>query len=211
MTLGSCHPIGLGTCIGLGLWITMTGPAIAQTITGDGSIGTQVTPGPNYVITGGQLQGGTTLLHSFTDFSLLNSTDTAHFDLGNVSYGGAANGVNVVIGRVTGGNLSTINGQIQLTGGNTPDLFLINPTGIVFGAGATLNVPGSFVASTAENVLFANNVAFGIGNTPDPLLTITAPTGLQLSSPSAPITVQGAGSSAVLTGASPTVTGISIP
>jgi filamentous hemagglutinin family protein len=98
-----------------------------------------------------------------------------------------------VIGRVTGGNLSTINGQIRLTGGNAPDLFLINPSGFVFGAGASLNVPGSFVASTAENVLFANNVAFGIGNTPDPLLTITAPTGLQLGSSSGEIIVQGTG------------------
>ncbi|WP_155834668.1 beta strand repeat-containing protein [Leptolyngbya sp. PCC 6406] len=164
---------------------------MAQTITGDVSIGTQVTPGPNYVITGGQLQGATTLLHSFTDFSLLNGTDTAHFDLGNVSYGGTADNVNLVIGRVTGGNLSTINGQITLTGGVSPDLFLINPSGFVFGAGASLNVPGSFVASTAENVLFANNVAFGIGNTPDPLLTITAPTGLQLGASAGTVEVQG--------------------
>ena len=192
MTLGPCHPIELGTCISLGLWITMTGPAIAQTITGDGSIGTQVTPGPNYVITGGQLQGGTTLLHSFTDFSLLNSTDTAHFDLGNISYGGAANNVNLVIGRVTGGNLSTINGQITLTGGVSPDLFLINPSGFVFGAGASLNVPGSFVASTAENVLFANGERFGVdGTTPSPLLTISAPIGLQLGATAGPIEVQG--------------------
>ncbi|MEB3210591.1 MAG: filamentous hemagglutinin N-terminal domain-containing protein, partial [Leptolyngbyaceae bacterium] len=153
---------------------------MAQTITGDGSIGTQVTPGPNYVITGGQVQGVTTLLHSFTDFSLLNSTDTAHFDLGNVSYGGAANNVNLVIGRVTGGNLSTINGQITLTGGVSPDLFLINPSGFVFGAGASLNVPGSFVASTAESVFFANGERFGVdGTTPNPLLTITTPLGLQ--------------------------------
>jgi filamentous hemagglutinin family protein len=172
----------------------LAAPAGAQ-VTADGTLGTTVTPSgaTTYTITGGQFQGSTTLLQSFGDFSLPNTTDTAHFDLGNASYGGAANGVNTVIGRVTGGNLSTINGQIRLTGGNAPDLFLINPSGIVFGAGATLNVPGSFVASTAENVLFANNVAFGIGNTPDPLLTITAPTGLQLGNNPTAITVQGSG------------------
>jgi filamentous hemagglutinin family protein len=172
----------------------LAAPAGAQ-VTSDGTLGTTVTPSgaTTYTITGGQFQGSTTLLQSFGDFSLPNTTDTAHFDLGNASYGGAANGVNTVIGRVTGGNLSTINGQIRLTGGNAPDLFLINPSGIVFSAGASLNVPGSFVASTAENVLFANNVAFGIGNTPSPLLTITAPTGLQLGNNPTAITVQGSG------------------
>jgi large exoprotein involved in heme utilization and adhesion len=93
---------------------------------------------------------------------------------------------------VTGGNLSTINGQIRLTGGNAPDLFLINPSGIVFGAGASLNVPGSFVASTAESVLFANNLRFGVdGTTPNPLLTVSAPIGLQLGASAGPIEVQG--------------------
>jgi filamentous hemagglutinin family protein len=185
------HPIPSLTAL---TCLVLAAPAGAQ-VTADGTLGTTVTPSgaTTYTITGGQFQGSTTLLQSFGDFSLPNTTDTAHFDLGNASYGGAANGVNTVIGRVTGGNLSTINGQIRLTGGNAPDLFLINPSGIVFGAGATLNVPGSFVASTAENVLFANNVAFGIGNTPDPLLTITAPTGLQLSSSSGEILVQGTG------------------
>jgi filamentous hemagglutinin family protein len=185
------HPIPSLTAL---TCLVLAAPAGAQ-VTADGTLGTTVTPSgaTTYTITGGQFQGSTTLLQSFGDFSLPNTTDTAHFDLDNASYGGAANGVNVVIGRVTGGNLSTINGQIQLTGGNAPDLFLINPSGIVFGAGASLNVPGSFVASTAENVLFANNVAFGIGNTPSPLLTITAPTGLQLGNNPTAITVQGSG------------------
>jgi filamentous hemagglutinin family protein len=185
------HPIPSLTAL---TCLVLAAPAGAQ-VTADGTLGTTVTPSgaTTYTITGGQFQGSTTLLQSFGDFSLPNTTDTAHFDLGNASYGGAANGVNTVIGRVTGGNLSTINGQIQLTGGNAPDLFLINPSGIVFSAGASLNVPGSFVASTAENVLFANNVAFGIGNTPSPLLTITAPTGLQLGNNPTAITVQGSG------------------
>jgi filamentous hemagglutinin family protein len=185
------HPIPSLTAL---TCLVLAAPAGAQ-VTADGTLGTTVTPSgaTTYTITGGQFQGATTLLQSFGDFSLPNTTDTAHFALDNASYGGAANGVNVVIGRVTGGNLSTINGQIRLTGGNAPDLFLINPSGIVFGAGATLNVPGSFVASTAENVLFANNVAFGIGNTPSPLLTITAPTGLQLGNNPTAITVQGSG------------------
>ncbi|MFE4107177.1 two-partner secretion domain-containing protein, partial [Almyronema epifaneia] len=182
MNLGFLSPLVLGTSLGASLWLGVFSPtARAQTVTGDGSIGTQVTSGPNYIITGGQQQGTTTLLHSFGDFSLLNTTDTAHFDLNHPSYGGTANAVTTVVGRITGNNLSTINGQISLTGGNTPDLFLVNPSGFVFGAGASLNVPGSFVASTAESVLFANGVSFGVdGTTPSPLLTISAPLGLQM-------------------------------
>jgi filamentous hemagglutinin family protein len=184
------HPIPSLTAL---TCLVLAAPAGAQ-VTADGTLGTTVTPSgaTTYTITGGQFQGSTTLLQSFGDFSLPNTTDTAHFDLDNASYGGAANGVNVVIGRVTGGNLSTINGQIRLTGGNAPDLFLINPSGIVFGAGATLNVPGSFVASTAESVLFANNLRFGVdGTTPNPLLTVSAPIGLQLGASAGPIEVQG--------------------
>jgi filamentous hemagglutinin family protein len=184
------HPIPSLTAL---TCLVLAAPAGAQ-VTADGTLGTTVTPSgaTTYTITGGQFQGSTTLLQSFGDFSLPNTTDTAHFDLGNASYGGAANGVNTVIGRVTGGNLSTINGQIRLTGGNAPDLFLINPSGIVFGAGASLNVPGSFVASTAESVLFANNLRFGVdGTTPNPLLTVSAPIGLQLGASAGPIEVQG--------------------
>jgi filamentous hemagglutinin family protein len=184
------HPIPSLTAL---TCLVLAAPAGAQ-VTADGTLGTTVTPSgaTTYTITGGQFQGSTTLLQSFGDFSLPNTTDTAHFALDNASYGGAANGVNVVIGRVTGGNLSTINGQIRLTGGNAPDLFLINPSGIVFGAGATLNVPGSFVASTAESVLFANNLRFGVdGTTPNPLLTVSAPIGLQLGASAGPIEVQG--------------------
>jgi filamentous hemagglutinin family protein len=184
------HPIPSLTAL---TCLVLAAPAGAQ-VTSDGTLGTTVTPSgaTTYTITGGQFQGSTTLLQSFGDFSLPNTTDTAHFDLGNASYGGAANGVNTVIGRVTGGNLSTINGQIRLTGGNAPDLFLINPSGIVFGAGASLNVPGSFVASTAESVLFANNLRFGVdGTTPNPLLTVSAPIGLQLGASAGPIEVQG--------------------
>jgi filamentous hemagglutinin family protein len=184
------HPIPSLTAL---TCLVLAAPAGAQ-VTADGTLGTTVTPSgaTTYTITGGQFQGSTTLLQSFGDFSLPNTTDTAHFDLDNASYGGAANGVNVVIGRVTGGNLSTINGQIRLTGGNAPDLFLINPSGIVFGAGASLNVPGSFVASTAESVLFANNLRFGVdGTTPNPLLTVSTPIGLQLGASAGPIEVQG--------------------
>ncbi|WP_446345693.1 CHAT domain-containing protein [Coleofasciculus chthonoplastes] len=50
-----------------------------------------------------------------------------------------------------------INGLIQVTGGN-PNLYLMNPAGIIFGSNAQLNVPGDFIATTADAI------GFGDGN-----------------------------------------------
>jgi filamentous hemagglutinin family protein len=70
------------------------------------------------------------------------------------------------MGRVTGGDASLINGLIQVTGGNS-NLFLMNPAGIIFGSNAQLNVPASFMATTATGIGFGGNHwfnAFGENN-----------------------------------------------
>ena len=61
------------------------------------------------------------------------------------------------------------------------NLFLINPNGILFGEGARLDIGGSFLATTAESILFNDNNEFSAVNPNDPpLLTINTPIGLQL-------------------------------
>ncbi|NEO88617.1 MAG: S-layer family protein, partial [Spirulina sp. SIO3F2] len=85
-----------------------------------------------------------------------------------------------VISRVTGNNITSIDGILSVTGGNSPDFFLINPNGIVFGANAVLNVPGSFLASTAESIQFADGSEFSTTGTT--LLSVTTPTGLGMGS-----------------------------
>ncbi|WP_208341480.1 beta strand repeat-containing protein, partial [Aetokthonos hydrillicola] len=54
------------------------------------------------------------------------------------------------------------------------NLFFLNPSGIVFGRNAQLNVGGSFVGSTANAIQFGNLGIFSAStpNTPTPLLTI---------------------------------------
>lgn len=92
-------------------------------------------------ISGGTLSSnGSNLFHSFNQFGL-NQNEIANF-LSNPS-------IQNILGRVNGGNASVINGLIQVTGGNS-HLFLMNPSGIMFGAGASLNVPASFTATTEE-------------------------------------------------------------
>jgi filamentous hemagglutinin family protein len=113
---------------------------------GDGT-GTDVVLEDNrFDISGGQ-QSGANLFHSFEKFGL-NSNQIANF----LSQPGIEN----ILGRVVGGDASIINGLIQVTGGNS-NLFLMNPAGIIFGAGASLNVPASFTATTATGIGIGSN------------------------------------------------------
>ena len=74
-------------------------------------------------ITGGSLsQDGNNLFQSFEQFDIPNQT-TANFI--------SSPGIQNVIGRITGGSFSQIQGTISLTGGNS-NLFLINPAGFFF-------------------------------------------------------------------------------
>lgn len=120
--------------------------------------GTIVTPlGSRFDINGGTFSGDrTNLFHSFTKFGL-NAEQTANF-ISNPT-------IRNILGRVTGGDASIINGLIQVTGGNS-NLFLMNPAGILFGSGASLNVPASFTATTANGIGFNSGSfnAIGINN-----------------------------------------------
>ena len=131
--------------------------AFGQSITPatDGT-GTVVNPQGNRIdISGGKLSGdGANLFHSFQQFGL-SQTQTANF-LSNPA-------IQNILGRIVGGDVSVINGLIQVTGGNS-NLFLINPAGIVFGANAQLNVPASFSATTANSIGFGDSSFNAIGS-----------------------------------------------
>ncbi|MGD1897100.1 MAG: beta strand repeat-containing protein [Phormidesmis sp.] len=152
------------------------GAAIAQVVIPDtnssSTTNTLVGDTGTFVITGGT-QRLNTLFHSFTDFS--PESQNVLFQLNN-----SQQAIEQVISRVTGTNSSFIDAQLALTGGNTPDLYLINPHGITFGANSSLSLPGSFTASTAETVLFEQGHSFSaIAPNSAPLLTVSTPTGLQ--------------------------------
>jgi filamentous hemagglutinin family protein len=140
--------------------------AAGQRITVDGRFSpAQTLVGPNYSITANLgKQVGSNLFHSFGQFGLSTGESAA--------FSGPAT-VNNVIGRVTGGNLSSIDGRIQsnIAGAN---LYLINPSGIVFGPHATVNVSGSFHASTADYVKMSDGAKFQATN-PDASTLSAAP------------------------------------
>ena len=179
--------------------------AAAQSITIDGTLSpAQTLSGPSYTI-GASLgkQVGANLFQSFGRFGLAAGE--------SATFTGPA-GIANIIGRVTGGSPSNINGAIvsQIIGAN---LFLINPFGIVFGAGASVNVSGSFHASTADYLKLSDGAifsathpdgstfsaappaAFGFLNASPPAITVSgsnlaAPHGLELVG--GPVTIIGA-------------------
>ena len=135
--------------------------AVAQ-VTSDNTLGTVVDP--NLVITGGTTVGGRNLFHSFSTFSVPTGA-TANFQ-NNPSI------VNI-FSRVTGGAVSDIQGTIQAQG--SANFFLMNPSGIIFGPNAQLNIGGSFVGTTANGIQFPNGGEFSLTSGVDPnntLLTV---------------------------------------
>ena len=112
------------------------------------------------------------LFHSFSEFSI-PAQSRAYF--------ASPKGIDNIITRVTGSNLSNISGTIGVDGG--ANLFLLNPNGIIFGQNSQLDITGSFLATTANNYVFSNGFDYSATN-PEapPLLTVDIPIGLQFGS-----------------------------
>lgn len=135
--------------------VTASDRADAQVPMTSSGLGTQVelsaTPPSGkvqYDITGGT-RSGTNLFHSFGSFDVPTNT-LANF----LNDSGSA--TSNILGRVTGGNPSGILGTIRTTGFGNADLFLMNPSGIVFGPSASLNVAGSVTFTTSHYIRFSD-------------------------------------------------------
>ncbi|NJS16827.1 MAG: filamentous hemagglutinin N-terminal domain-containing protein [Nostocaceae cyanobacterium CSU_2_110] len=154
-------------------------PGVAQQITVDGTTSTTVTPTPTGVQINQGNRGGGNLFHSFGKFSIPTGTE-AHFN-------NASDVVNI-FSRVTGGDISNINGLLRANG--TANLFLINPAGILFGEGARLQLGGSFYGSTADSIVFPDGEFSATDKMSPVTITINAPIGLNFRDEPQPITNQ---------------------
>ena len=136
---------------------------IEPTQTAPLDLGTDVnTVGTTTEITGGtRPNNGTNLFHSF-DFFTLGTGDTAHF-LNDMQLP-----TNNIFGRVIGGEASTIDGTLRT---NNPldaadpmnfgaaNLWLVNPSGLLLGPNARVEVGGSVSMSAANYLRFEGTAA----------------------------------------------------
>jgi len=161
--------------VGFALLLLFPFPAIAQIIP-DNSLGREssrtvpdtINNLPSDRITGGAIRG-VNLFHSLREFSIPQ---------GRGAYFENPSPIANIFTRVTGGSPSNILGNLGVLG--NANLFLINPKGIVFGPNARLDVRGSFLAATADSIVFNNGVEFSSANPQTvPLLAINIPVGLR--------------------------------
>ena len=163
---------------------------------------------PNVRIRGGNadlIEGGATrgtnLFHSFSEFNV---------NEGQRVYFANPSGIDNILSRVTGRDVSDIMGTLGVDGG--ANLFLLNPNGIIFGPNARLDLSGSFTASTANSFTFADGSQFSATNPGNSsLLSVSVPLGVQYG-PKAPGAIANAGTLSVgqnfrLSGESVTSTG----
>ena len=153
-------------------------PSAMAQIRGDATLPTPsaVTGTPDRTVIQGGTPRGTNLFHSFRQFSIpQNSTATFLVD----------QSVTNIFSRVTGSSASQIDGRLQVLRSDnnslsTANFFLLNPNGILFGRDASLNVGGSFLATTADRIDFADRTQFSAtAPQTNSLLTIQVPVGLQ--------------------------------
>jgi filamentous hemagglutinin family protein len=155
----------------VGTLFAAVGESVLAQIAPDNTLGAEgsvVTPNVNIQgIQGDRIDGGATrgtnLFHSFWEFNVGE---------GRGAYFANPTGIENILTRVTGGNPFNILGRLGVLGG--ADLFLLNPNGIVFGQNASLDVQGSFVATTANAIQFSNGEVFSAStpSAPSSLLTV---------------------------------------
>jgi filamentous hemagglutinin family protein len=148
----------------ISLSVLLSHVAQSQVVT-DGSMGgTTNIGGPGYIIpaTLGQQRGGN-LFHSFSTFNIAAS-ESALFTT-TVS-------TTNIIARITGGSPSNINGRIT----SPTNLFFLNPQGVMFGSGASVNVNGTFHVSTADYLRFDDGSRFYSNLSDTSVLTTVPPT-----------------------------------
>jgi len=150
-------------------------------VVADGTLGTTVNfASGNYAITDGTLVGNN-LFHSFSEFGIASGQ--------SATFSGSSS-VDNILGRVTGGAASNINGLLRSTIGGA-NLYLINPAGVMFGPDASLDVSGSFYVSTANYISLDLDGRFDATNPAGSTLTVSAPSEFGFLSAPAPISFTG--------------------
>ena len=156
-----------------GVTATTSGNYVLAQLTPDDSLGVESSTVTveqfRDLIRGGAIRDSA-LFHSFDEFNVGDGRSVL-FDLQNNT------DILNIFTRVTGSSSSQILGTLGVLNdlGNA-NLFLLNPNGITFGANASLQLNGSFFATTADGFGFDNFTFSASGQeAPPPLLTVSIP------------------------------------
>lgn len=126
-------------------------------------------------------QVGNNLFHSFSEFSI---------ETGKSATFTGPDAIENVISRVTGGDPSNIDGLLQSTI-NDANLYLLNPSGVLFGPNASLDVNGSFHVSTADYLRFEDGAKLYANLIETSVLSVSSPVAFGfLGTNPAPVTVE---------------------
>ncbi|MEO1399714.1 MAG: CHAT domain-containing protein [Cyanobacteria bacterium J06635_1] len=128
----------------------------------------------------GGIQADGNQFHQFQQFNL---------DAGQVANFLSDPSVRNILSQVVGGEVSTLDGVLQVTGSQA-NLYIINPTGIVFGPNARLNLAGSFTATTASGLELGDQWLDSLGSN-DYLVLVGEPSGFNFAGEPAVILNQG--------------------
>lgn len=126
----------------------------------------QVDGQTQYNITGGtRPEGGANLFHSFGEFGILNNNIANFVNGGSIDLNGAPLPAGLttdnILGRVTGGNESHILGTLRTSESfGSANLFLMNPSGFLFGPNATVNIGGMVSFTSADYLKLEDGKTF---------------------------------------------------
>ncbi|MFP4120293.1 MAG: filamentous hemagglutinin N-terminal domain-containing protein, partial [Coleofasciculus sp.] len=144
----------VGSVVLVGMFSTIAGEGVLAQIEPDDTLGTDIERDVNIRdilsdrIDGGTIRGGN-LFHSFELFNVLE---------GRGVYFTNPDGIANIFSRVTGTDPSDILGRLGVLG--NANLFLMNPNGIIFGENASLDIEGSFFATTADAIRLGDTGLF---------------------------------------------------
>ena len=144
MSSHSCYSL----CLPLATLASLVWPAVAQAqgvVAATDGTGTVVTGQNNrFTVEQGSLSAdGINQFHSFESFSV-DASESVDFV--------APAEVKNVLTRVSSVAPSIIDGRIEVSGGQQPNLYLMNPAGVLIGPEASVNLPASLVVTTADGV-----------------------------------------------------------
>lgn len=146
--------------------LTAATPGLRAEIATDGTLGPAITlAGPDYAVTADLgYSSGSTLFHSFQVFDLYSGESTVF---------SGPESVDTIISRVTGGRASFIDGSIS-SDIRPVNFYFLNPSGIMLGPDAALDISGAVHLSTAD-YLILNQKGRMDASLPDNSLLTSAP------------------------------------